>query len=63
MLDLLPREPGERLVCRLADLDWPERNPPLAVLKPAAADLSSSRSPAAMTAHHTLALAMSHGSA
>ncbi|HEX8803304.1 MAG TPA: hypothetical protein VF743_03890 [Acidimicrobiales bacterium] len=61
MLDLLPRKPGERLVCRLAELDWPRRNPPLAILKPAVAYLGTSTSRAATAAHGTLTLAMARG--
>lgn len=59
MLQLLPREAGEQLVCRLVAIDWPRRNPPLAILKPAIAYLSTSTSPTATVAHGTLILAMS----
>jgi hypothetical protein len=58
MLDLLPREPGEDLACRLASVDWPVRNPPRAILKPATAYLCASTSPEARAAYGTLALAL-----
>lgn len=61
MLELLPREPGEQLVCRLVAVDWPRRDPPLAILKPATAYLTTATSRTATAARGTLTLAMSRG--